>query len=173
MLGLETRWRDTTKHFIDKHISIKWPNDIYVDNRKIGGILIQNTISGRTIQNAIIGIGLNVNELSFPSSIPNPTSMAIESGKKTDLNSVKGNLLASLNEWYMRAQEIPHNIMMQQYTNHLYCLGEVCLFKQPDHDKAEPARITGVDDDGRILLKDPESGRVEAFALNQIRQIIA
>jgi len=164
--------RDTVEHFIDKHVSIKWPNDIYVDDRKIGGILIQNSISGQTIQNAIIGIGLNVNETGFPSSLPNPTSLAMESGKKFDLNRVMEKLIDFLNSWHKRAEELPLKILKKQYTNHLYNLGEVCLFCIVENDRTEAARISGVDDNGRIILEFPNAEHVKAFALNQIRQVI-
>ena len=55
---------------------IKWPNDIYVGNDKISGILIEHSIKGRKISHSIIGIGLNINQCNFDVSIPNPTSMA-------------------------------------------------------------------------------------------------
>ena len=57
---------------------IKLPNDIYVGAKKICGILIEHSLRGNRILHSIIGIGLNVNQTSFPSELPNPTSMAIE-----------------------------------------------------------------------------------------------
>ena len=61
----------------DIEAKIKWPNDIYVGNRKICGILIENAIRGSYIANSIIGIGLNVNQQTFDPSLPNPTSMLL------------------------------------------------------------------------------------------------
>ncbi len=57
------------------NISIKWPNDIYIDSRKIAGILIQNSISGQMLSKSMVGIGLNVNQSTFNNSIPNPISL--------------------------------------------------------------------------------------------------
>ena len=60
---------------VDAAIQIKWPNDIYVGDSKIGGILIENHLSGEHIKDCIIGIGLNVNQTVFVSDAPNPISM--------------------------------------------------------------------------------------------------
>jgi len=57
-------------------IKVKWPNDIYVDNRKIAGILIEHTLSGSGIDHTVAGIGLNVNQTVFESDAPNPVSLA-------------------------------------------------------------------------------------------------
>ncbi len=59
-----------------ERVCVKWPNDIYVDNLKIAGILIESTITGELIDRSIIGIGLNVNQIEFLSDAPNPVSMA-------------------------------------------------------------------------------------------------
>ncbi|MDE5927427.1 MAG: biotin--[acetyl-CoA-carboxylase] ligase, partial [Duncaniella sp.] len=66
---------DLVSHFVAAPVSIKWPNDIYVDDRKICGILIENTITGTSIDRTIVGIGLNVNQTEFRSDAPNPVSM--------------------------------------------------------------------------------------------------
>ena len=56
---------------------IKWPNDIYVDEKKIFGILIENSFRGKSISSSIIGIGLNINQRNFNVNLPNPTSMVL------------------------------------------------------------------------------------------------
>ena len=56
---------------------IKWPNDIYVGEKKICGILIENSFRGKTISSSIIGIGLNINQRNFNVNLPNPTSMVL------------------------------------------------------------------------------------------------
>lgn len=58
-----------------RKLSIKWPNDIYYEDKKIAGILIEHSITGETIDYSVIGIGLNLNEVNFPSDIPNPISL--------------------------------------------------------------------------------------------------
>ena len=61
----------------DIQAKIKWPNDIYVGDRKICGMLIENSLRGEWIQHSIIGIGLNVNQRNFDVTLPNPTSMVL------------------------------------------------------------------------------------------------
>ena len=66
---------------------IKWPNDIWVDDRKICGILIENTLDGAFVKYSIIGIGLNVNEQNWPEYLPNPVSMRELTGKEYNIHS--------------------------------------------------------------------------------------
>ena len=77
------------KYLPEDSLFIKWPNDIYFNNKKIAGILIKNEIRGMMMGTSIIGIGLNVNQTSFPADLPNPTSMAIlkEGGNLDDILS--------------------------------------------------------------------------------------
>ena len=63
------------KYIIDQPIAIKWPNDIYVNDDKICGILIENTLSGYSISQSIAGIGININQQTFLSNAPNPISL--------------------------------------------------------------------------------------------------
>ena len=69
-----------------KDLSVKWPNDILSANKKIGGILIENTVKGKKINNSIIGIGLNVNQEKFPDSLKNVTSLKKITNKEFDLS---------------------------------------------------------------------------------------
>lgn len=66
---------------------IKWPNDIWVDDRKICGILIENILSGPMIHDSIIGIGLNINEKDWPEDLPNPVSLSELTGKEYDIRA--------------------------------------------------------------------------------------
>ena len=74
------RWSD--------EITIKWPNDIYVGEDKICGILIESSIKGGRITRCVAGIGLNVNQEEFESWIPNPTSIRNVTGEETDLTQL-------------------------------------------------------------------------------------
>ena len=77
-------------------IAIKWPNDIYINDKKASGILIENTWKGAEWQYAVVGIGLNVNQQNFPSNIPNGTSLFIESGKSFDLFEIATDIRAGI-----------------------------------------------------------------------------
>lgn len=69
----------------DKEVCVKWPNDIYVGDEKICGVLIENIVSGGRIESSIAGIGINVNQQEFHSDAPNPTSLAILTGCRYDV----------------------------------------------------------------------------------------
>ena len=61
---------------------IKWPNDIWVGDRKICGILIENTLEGAAVRESIVGIGLNLNETGWPAELPNPVSLTELTGRR-------------------------------------------------------------------------------------------
>ena len=69
-----------------KPISVKWPNDIYWNDKKICGMLIENDIAGTKLINSIIGIGININQKKFISNAPNPVSLTQITGKEYDLH---------------------------------------------------------------------------------------
>ena len=76
------------KYITDKKVSIKWPNDIYVDDMKICGILIENSLMGNKINYSIAGIGINVNQQKFLSDAPNPISLYNIINKETPLSTL-------------------------------------------------------------------------------------
>ena len=65
---------------------VKWPNDVYVEKKKICGILIEHRIKGTQLKSSIIGIGVNLNQTVFDPLVPNPTSVALLTGRKLDIN---------------------------------------------------------------------------------------
>lgn len=85
IMGIVT---DTILELLSDHgidANVKWPNDIYVAGRKICGILIEHAVRGRSLVHSIIGVGLNVNQTMFDESLPDPTSMLLETdGEELD-----------------------------------------------------------------------------------------
>lgn len=73
--------KDLLDEFIEG-VTLKWPNDIYCGNKKIGGILIENSIIGSRIKSSIAGVGININQQEFSNALPNPTSVRLISGTK-------------------------------------------------------------------------------------------
>ena len=82
----------------NEDVTIKWPNDIYVGDRKICGILIESRIKEKAVEEAIVGIGLNVNQTEWVNGAPNPTSVQLVKGEETDIEQVSGDLEKSLRE---------------------------------------------------------------------------
>lgn len=87
---------DTVGQFTQAKVEVKWPNDIYVADRKICGILIENILSGSRIAQTIVGVGVNVNQREFLSDAPNPVSMASVAGHEFDLEAVTEALCRNL-----------------------------------------------------------------------------
>lgn len=77
---------------------IKWPNDIYVGDRKISGILIENILDGKQVRSSLIGIGLNLNQTVFPEDLPNPVSMRTLTGIRYDPEAELKRLREALKE---------------------------------------------------------------------------
>ena len=147
-------------------ISIKWPNDIYAGDRKICGILIENTLQGDRIKDCIIGIGLNVNQRVFVSDAPNPTSMALESGHDFDrevvLKALLGHFGQLLTDW-------DEELIRATYRQLLYRREGV--FPYRDSEGCFRASLAGVEDDGHLLLQDTE-GRQHRYAFKEVTFVI-
>lgn len=76
------------RHLPGCDVAVKWPNDIYVGDMKICGILIENSVTSSSINHSIAGIGINVNQQSFVSDAPNPVSMAMLTGQSYQLRQL-------------------------------------------------------------------------------------
>lgn len=159
----------TIQYFIPKKCTIKWPNDLYVEDRKITGILIQNALKGATIQSSVIGIGLNVNQQIFKSDAPNPTSIFLETNKEFTLSSVIQQLCEHIEQQYLLLKAGRIDLLQQQYQQQLYRLHEVHPYKKADGTLCQGI-IQGVTDIGLLRLKT-ERGE-EHFALKEIGYVI-
>ena len=97
-------------------LPIKWPNDIYYNDQKLVGILIENTLSGRHIAYTIAGIGINVNQIQWLSNAPNPVSMKQITGEEYDLESILNAFLEAIQRWEKASTEQ----LREEYIKHLY-----------------------------------------------------
>ena len=147
----------SVKDFIELYLNnavIKWPNDIYVNNAKIAGILIENSFIGQKFQYSVTGIGININQTKFPESLPNPTSLAQETGQIYNLEECL-NLLCSLVEKnYRTLMSKNFTIVDYNYINQLYQLNEFKNYKTPEG--ILKAKITEVKKTGEIILKNSD-----------------
>ena len=143
---------------------IKWPNDIYVGDRKICGMLIENSLEGPRIRHSVIGIGLNVNQRTFPPGLLNPTSMALCTRKTYSPEEELPRLLS-----FFRVDELGSPTLWEVYTAELYRLGELHTWSLPD-DSTLQGTLRNVLPDGRLLLQTPEGERL--FAFKEIGYII-
>ena len=137
---------------------IKWPNDIYIGNQKIAGILIENSISSTKVQHCVIGIGLNVNEKKFPPNLPNPVSLKMLTGSEFQIPS----LASQLREELMKVlDETPQN-WKPEYDQLIYGLGTTQDFDL--NGTMIKREIIGVDLDGKIILDTGQHQRSSYFS---------
>ncbi len=143
----------------EKDIQIKWPNDIYVEDQKIAGILINNIIQGSSIENAIVGIGINVNQDRFLSDAPNPVSISQLANKNFDLIELRNQLTDALNFWYESLKNDRYDLIDSKYISLLY------RFEKMSHYIISKekifAKITGISEYGHLILVSDQSERYE------------
>ena len=146
------------KYLPEENLFIKWPNDIYFNDRKIAGILIKNEIKGMMLGNSIIGIGLNVNQTDFDESLPNPISMKMIAGKDYDLGEILLAISCQLSAVsnYVNRQQTTDNrpciTFNSQYTSYLYRYNQWAFYEHEGDVKE--MMITGYDRFGRLILKE-------------------
>ena len=143
---------DTLNHYIPDGVTIKWPNDIYVFDKKITGILIQNSLQGNNLQSSIIGIGINVNQKEFLSDAPNPTSAILEIGIETPLKNMLYTFCENLEKNYLLLKGGHEVTIKKRYLANLYRLGQQHLFKEPDGNLFK-GTILGVTEIGKLIIK--------------------
>ncbi len=156
--------RDTLQPYLTTPILIKWPNDIYIDNKKLGGILVQNQLSGMKCSASIWSMGLNINEQDFPSYLPNPISIAQHRGQEVDLKIVFNNLLENLNLYYQLLLEKEYGTLRHQFHEYLLGLGEYRTFLI--NKQQRQGLIKEVTEDGRLALE--WNGEIQYFNNKEI-----
>ena len=156
------------EHFITP-IDIKWPNDLYYHHQKLGGILIENSLEGNSISQSIVGIGINVNQTSFSSAVPNGISMQMISGKEWDLQAVFMRLYESLIKYYQDLIEGNTAFIEQQYLSHLY--RKSGYFKYRDKDGEFLATISGIEPSGHLCLKRKDQ-TISKYAFKEVEFVL-
>ena len=162
--------RDTIENYTQSDkVRIKWPNDIFVKNKKIAGLLIQQNLQGSKISSCICGIGLNVNQNSFPTELPNPISLIQLTGIKLDLFEVQLSLEKNIANYYILLRERSYTKIKKLYLKYLYKRGEVSEFLTDKKSKLS-GEILGIDSTGKLMLNI--NSNVCSFSLHELRMII-
>jgi len=116
-------------------LKIKWPNDIYWQDRKLGGILIENIIrsqgpGGGTWDWSVVGIGLNINQTNFAAYLKNPVSLKQITGKSFDQIELAKKLCLSIDHFYKRLMNNETNAILEMYNQFLYKRDEIVKLKK-------------------------------------------
>jgi len=158
---------DTLKPLLkNETVSIKWPNDIYVGNKKIVGILIENTIRGSSIDTCIAGIGINVNQEIFRSSAPNPVSLKQLTGETYLLDDLLKTLQNNLLTRYVELCNNNETITVLDYEENLFRKDGYYPYKSGD--RVFEAKIKSVLPSGHLVLEE-KNGEILKFAFKEVQ----
>lgn len=150
----------------DPALRVKWPNDIFFGNKKLGGILIENTLSGTMIQHSVVGLGLNINQRQFGAHTA--TSLAWLTGRPYSLPTLAARLLEHLERRYLQLRAGRTVTLRQDYLHALFQYQQPHLYEIDGHQVS--GEIVGVDEAGRLAVR--VEGRVRYFDLKEIRYVL-
>ncbi len=150
-------------------LTIKWPNDIYYKEKKLGGILIENRLQGKEVSDCIFGLGLNINQTVFESDAPNPISLKQITSYKEDIQEILKTIRTCLNKLKIWLSDEHYAKLKEKYTEHLF--RKEGLFEYADEGGRFKARFKDIDELGRLVV-ETEAGETRKYLFKQIKYII-
>ena len=159
---------EVLKKYKLNNLTIKWPNDIMTENKKIAGILIENSVRGNKINHSVIGVGININQSQFL-DLPNATSVFLESGKKHSVEKIAVELKDAIKKNFTNF-EIRETELIEFYNSVLFKRNVTTDFTTVNAKKIQ-GTIIGVNKEGILSLKQ-KNHKVFEYAENQIKMKI-
>ncbi len=156
--------KDALDSYVE-NITLKWPNDVYWNDKKISGTLIENTIDSKGIKSCVFGIGLNVNQLVFHSDASNPVSLAQILGHEVDRDEVLKKILDGFEKYYELLRRADYMDVSGIY--HLSLYRRKGFHPYRDADGEFEGALVEVEDDGHLILHDRQ-GRIRSYAFGEI-----
>lgn len=156
------------KSHVNNNVSIKWPNDIYYENKKIAGILIEHSIELNKLECSIIGIGININQEVFTSDAPNPISLKNITNKDFDLNYLI-NQLAEILNFNLIVLKNNYKLLKDNYLKNLFHKDTFHNYIYKETNIV--AKITDINNFGHLILETKE-GAVISCDMNEIKHVI-
>ena len=148
-----------------KNLSIKWPNDILSDNKKLCGVLIENVIKLNRLQASIVGIGLNVNQTEF-ANLPNASSLKNISGKVFELDELLEKILKQLKFHFELLEQGEMEQLKMEYEDRLFRKNKPSTFKDVDNNLFTGI-ILGISNSGNLKIQ-AENSDVKQYDLKEI-----
>ena len=149
------------------HVSIKWPNDIYAGDKKIAGILIENSLRGSQWTNAVVGIGLNVNQAVF-SDLNRATSMFNQTQEKQKVKSVLKNLLKILNKHFLKIGN-NEDELFEAFNQNLYKVNKEIAFTKKN--ELYKGIVKGVNAFGELEVE--VAGKLKRYRHKEIELVLS
>lgn len=158
---------DLFSKYAKSETKIKWPNDIYWEDRKAGGILIENQVKGQNWTYAVAGIGLNINQVNFAEQAGRAVSLKQVTGVNYDIIVLAKELCVNLEQRFAQVKGGDTAALLQEYETHLYKLNEQVTFKKDN--ALFTARVTGVSNTGELLIN---MGEPDKISVGQVEWMI-
>lgn len=155
---------DTLQPLLGDALRVKWPNDIYVGNQKLGGILIENILHGYNIEWSIVGMGLNINQTEFGYSTATSLQLQSPLSNTYDLPGLLSRLCETLEQRYLQLRSGQRDTLKINYLQILYRYQE----EHPFESEGQVFRgtIVGVDATGRLAIAT--DGQVRYFGFKEV-----
>lgn len=154
---------------VTEAVSVKWPNDVYVGDRKVSGTLIECDLQGRVIANCIIGTGINVNQHEFHSDAPNPVSMCQLCGHELDRESILDDVIRRFRLYYEDVRSGESDKVRAEYMRSLYWREGRHHFE--DVRGEFTAEIAGIEPTGHLVLRF-DNGATVRYEFKEVRFLI-
>jgi BirA family biotin operon repressor/biotin-[acetyl-CoA-carboxylase] ligase len=152
-----------------ENVSIKWPNDIWVSNLKIAGILIENTIMGNSIRSSVAGTGINLNQEKFTGNAPNPVSLIQLINKPVDSEGFALLLFSNIEKWYKILMKGEIERIGLTYLKNLYLIDEEAFFS--DNKGKFKGKIIGVSNTGQLLILR-KNGNISQYHFKEVEFLL-
>jgi len=147
------------------HVSIKWPNDIYIGTKKVAGILIENSIRIDKISSCIVGIGLNINQQKFVSYALNPVSLTQVTGLTYNLEESLSQLCQKIDARYHQLRNGDFMQIDVDYIEMLYQFGNWAQYSDENGDFE--GQIIGIDQIGRLMI-ETRDGNIKKYHFKEV-----
>ncbi len=148
------------------NLKLKWPNDIMAENLKIGGILIENILNNGSIGTAIIGVGVNVNQIAFP-GLPKASSLNLVAGRTFEVAHVRDVILKNIERIMLNFKEGKVGDILADYEGKLFRKNKISTFQMPD-DSFLTGIIKGITSTG-LLKIEVEDSIIRTFDLKELK----
>ena len=146
-------------NWVKDEIKIKWPNDIFYQDHKLGGILIQNNLQGTRVKSSVVGIGINVNQIHF--NYPRAISLTNIRNQIINREELLNEILIRLESTWEELLTRDLTKLEREYSARLYGKGLRKTFE--DNNGLFQGVITGVDEQGRLIIKTKNEPRYYNF----------
>jgi BirA family biotin operon repressor/biotin-[acetyl-CoA-carboxylase] ligase len=133
-------------------VAIKWPNDIYINDKKACGILIENIFRGMNWAYSVIGIGMNVNQPFFPEELKNAISLSVASGKQFNLLEIITDIRSGLLNRLQQLKPERYDLLLKEYNQTLFRNKKETGFVERSTNRHFEAYVQEINERGQLVL---------------------